>query len=374
MSVSSTVTVPFLDLARSFDEIRDDVLADFADAVERAAFVNGPAVADFEAAFARACGVEHCVGVSSGLDALRLALQAHEIGPGDDVLVPAMTFIATWEAVSQVGAVPIPVDISEHDYCLDLDAAQSAVDERTRCVVPVHLYGQMSHPEGLSQLAARGLTVIEDACQAHGATRGGRIAGSVGHTAAFSFYPSKNLGAAGDAGALVTSDKQLVTDIRALREHGQVRKYEHNFVGWTARLDAVQAAILSRKLPLLERWNEQRRLVAARYADAFAGVGDLVLPPVAEASSPVWHLYVVRTADPVGLGEHLAELGIGTGRHYPEAIHLSEAYRSLGHRAGAFPVAERLARDCLSLPMFPTLSEAQVGRVEDAVRSWFAGG
>jgi dTDP-4-amino-4,6-dideoxygalactose transaminase len=375
MSISSTGIVPFLDLGRSFDDIREDVLADVADALERAAFVNGPAVLEFEAAFARACGTEHCIGMSSGLDALRLALQASGVGPGDEVVVPAATFVATWEAVSQVGATPVPVDVSETDYCIDAGAAAAAFGERTRAIVPVHLYGQMADPAGLDKLASSdGPTVIEDACQAHGAARRGRRAGSVGTAAAFSFYPSKNLGAIGDAGALVTSDGALAERVRALREHGQRRKYEHTWIGWTARLDAIQAAVLLRKLPFLERWNDDRRRAATWYGQALEGMGDLVLPEVGEASIPVWHVYVVRTADPVGLGTFLRERGVETGRHYPEPIHLSEAYRALGHRPGAFPVAEALARECLSLPMFPGISEDQLERVARAIESWFADG
>jgi dTDP-4-amino-4,6-dideoxygalactose transaminase len=375
MSISSTGIVPFLDLGRSFDDIREDVLADVADALERAAFVNGPAVLEFEAAFARACGTEHCIGMSSGLDALRLALQASGVGPGDEVVVPAATFVATWEAVSQVGATPVPVDVSETDYCIDAGAAAAAFGERTRAIVPVHLYGQMADPAGLDKLASSdGPTVIEDACQAHGAARRGRRAGSVGTAAAFSFYPSKNLGAIGDAGALVTSDGALAERVRALREHGQRRKYEHTWIGWTARLDAIQAAVLLRKLPFLERWNDDRRRAATWYGQALEGMGDLVLPEVGEASIPVWHVYVVRTADPVGLGTFLRRRGVETGRHYPEPIHLSEAYRALGHRPGAFPVAEALARECLSLPMFPGISEDQLERVARAIESWFADG
>jgi dTDP-4-amino-4,6-dideoxygalactose transaminase len=374
MTISSTSSVPFLELTRSFEEIRDDVLADVADALDTAAFVNGPAVGEFEAAFAAYCGVDHCVGLASGLDGLRLALEACGVGAGDEVLVPAMTFVATWEAVSQVGAVPVPVDVTADDYGMDPGAAEAAIGERTRAALPVHLYGQMVDPAGIARLVGRGVTVVEDACQAHGAVRAGRTAGSVGAAGVFSFYPSKNLGAIGDAGALVTSDAELARRVRALREHGQLRKYEHTWVGWTARIDTIQAAVLLRKLRLLEGWNADRRRVAAWYGEELEGVGDLVLPRVAEDSEPVWHVYVVMTEDPDGLARHLGEHGVGTGRHYPEAPHLSEAYRSLGYRTGAFPVAERIGRQCLSLPMFPGLTEEQVQHVAGAARSWFASG
>jgi dTDP-4-amino-4,6-dideoxygalactose transaminase len=365
-------TVPFLDLPGSFAAIREDVLADLSDALGTCAFTNGPSVREFEDAFADYCGVGHCVGLGSGLDGLRLALQALDVGPGDEVLVPAMTFIATWEAVTQVGAVPVPVDVSPSDYNIDIAAAGDAVSARTRAIVPVHLYGQMADLRLLSRLAEKhGLAVVEDACQAHGASRGGIRAGSAGDAAAFSFYPSKNLGAMGDAGALVTSDSGLGNRVRALREHGQEEKNAHRWVGWTARLDTIQAAVLLRKLPLLDAWNVQRRAAAAWYAHALEGIGDLRLPGVAEDSAPVWHVYVVRTADPVGLARHLREGGIATGRHYPEPIHLSAAYHDLGYRPGAFPVTEDLARGCLSLPMFPGISESQLETVADGVRSWF---
>jgi dTDP-4-amino-4,6-dideoxygalactose transaminase len=240
--------------------------------------------------------------------------------------------------------------------------------------MPVHLYGQMADMRALRALAAqRRLTVLEDACQAHGAERQGLRAGSAGEVAAFSFYPGKNLGAAGDAGALVSNDGETAARVRALREHGQTAKYVHALEGWTARLDTIQALVLSHKLPLLDGWNEQRRAAAAFYEDGLDGVGDLRLPPVASGSDPVWHLYVVRTADPTALAIFLRERGIGTGRHYPDPVHLTEAYAHLGYRRGDFPVAEALSRECLSLPIFPGIDEAQLAAVVDGVRSYFDG-
>ena len=295
MHVRALTTVPFLDVPASFDGIRNDVLNDIAECLDAAAFTNGPAVAEFEAEFADYCAVEHCVGLSSGLDALRLALQALGVVPGDEVLVPAMTFVATWEAVSQVGATPVPVDISPSDYAIDLDAASGAVGPRTRAVLPVHLYGQMCDPQALSAFGARhDVLVVEDACQAHGARRDGVGAGTIGDAAAFSFYPSKNLGAIGDAGALVTRDAELATRVRALREHGQQRKYSHGEIGWTGRLDTIQALVLLRKLPLLESWNALRREAAGWYSRTLAGVGDLTLPQVVDGSEHTWHVYVGR--------------------------------------------------------------------------------
>lgn len=377
MSVQETaggVAVPFLDLASAHAPLKDAVLAEIAELFESGAFTNGPAVGRFEEAFAAYCGVDHCVGVGSGLDALRLGLLAMALEPGDEVVVPAGTFVATVEAVTQAGGVPALADVSDTDYCLDPSAAAAATGPRTRALMPVHLYGQMADMKALQLLAEEAdLALVEDACQAHGAEREGFRAGATGTAAAFSFYPGKNLGAAGDAGAVVTNDGELATRVRALREHGQTAKYVHALEGWTARLDTIQALVLSHKLPRLTDWNEQRRAAAAFYDEALAGVGDLRLPPTAPGSLPVWHLYVVRTADPTGLGHFLRERGIGTGRHYPEPVHLTDAYSSLGYRAGDFPVAEALSAECLSLPIFPGITEAQLASVVAGVRSFFDG-
>ncbi len=370
-----TTGVPFLDLRPSHDGLAEGILADIAALIESNAYINGPAVAEFERDFADFCGSPQAVGLASGLDALRLALLAAGLQPGDEVIVPAQTFVATLEAVTQAGGKPVLVEVRDDDYTLDVDAVEAAIGERTRAVLPVHLYGQMADMQGLAELSARhDLILLEDACQAHGATRDGLRSGTVGHAGAFSFYPGKNLGAMGDAGALVTADEQLASRIRALREHGQTRKYEHEWEGYTARLDTIQAAVLLRKLPLLADWNESRRAAARLYSEALAGVGDLILPAVAPGSEPVWHLYVVRTSDPVALADSLAERGIGTGRHYPQPVHLATAYAWLGHAEGDFAVAERLARESLSLPIYPGITEAQVGAVVEGVGHFFAGG
>jgi len=364
--------IPFLDLSLGIEPIREQILADIAEIFASGAFINGPAVREFEDEFATYCGVEHCVGLASGLDALRLALEALDLERGAEVLVPAMTFIATWEAVTQAGGIPVPVDVSADDYGIDLQAARASVGRRTRALVPVHLYGQMVDPVELNRLAdTHGLAVVEDACQAHGARRSGVGAGTVGDAAAFSFYPGKNLGAAGDAGALVTGDAQLAGRVRALREHGQAVKGTHLSVGWTARLDTVQAAVLLRKLPLLDRWNAERRAAADWYREALADVGDLVLPAVGDESVPVWHVYVVRTGDPLALGDHLRAHGVQTGRHYAEPPHLSGAYAGLGYEPGSFPVAEALAREVLSLPMFPGITRQQVETTAAAIADFF---
>ena len=369
------VTVPFLDLAPSHEDVAAPILAEIAALIESGSFTNGPQVARFEEAFAEFCGTAHCVGVGSGLDALRLALIASGLERGDEAIVPANTFVATVEAVTQAGGVPVLVDASETDDNIDPRAVEAAVSSRTRLVIPVHLYGQLADMRALGAIAnQRGLELISDACQAHGATRDGMGAGVASRAAAFSFYPGKNLGAMGDAGALTTDDAELASRVRALREHGQTRKYHHELEGWTSRLDTIQALVLLLKLPLLDNWNEDRRAAARYYLDSLDGVGDLRLPPVPEGSDPVWHLFVIRTARVEALQSFLAEQGIATGRHYPQPIHLTPAYESLGYRSGEFPVAEALSNEVLSLPIYPGIDEAQLDAVVAAVRAFFNGG
>jgi dTDP-3-amino-3,4,6-trideoxy-alpha-D-glucose transaminase len=368
--------VPFLDLEPPLENgVREAILADVAQLLETHTYTNGPQVEAFEEAFALYVGVRTCVGVASGLDALRLSLLARGIAPGDEVLVPANAFVATFEAVSQAGAVPVPVDVSENDFNVDVDAVAAAVGPRTRALVPVHLYGLPAPLARLRELAAsHGLGLLEDACQAHGAERDGLRAGAVGFAGAFSFYPSKNLGAAGDAGAVVTDDADVADAVRALREHGQSQKYVHVRQGYTARLDTIQAVVLLRKLPHLERWNEERRAAARFYGQALAGVGDLILPREPPGARHVWHLYVARTRYRDRLVAHLRERRIGTGLHYPEPPHLSAAYRHLGYGRGAFPVTERLAGEVFSLPIFPGISEGQLENVFAGVRDYYRRG
>lgn len=362
--------VPFLDLAPQHRGLKADILGDLADLLDSGAFTNGPAVAEFERQFAAYTGVQHCVGVANGLDALRLALIAGGLQRGEEVVVPALTFAATFEAVTQAGGIPVPVDVSLTDYNIDPAAAAAAIGRRTRFILPVHLYGQLAD---VASLQTFGVPLVEDACQAHGAARDGFRAGSAGVAAAFSFYPGKNLGAAGDAGALVTNDDELAEVVVALREHGQRAKYRHELEGYTARLDTVQAVVLLRKLPCLDGWNDERRQVAAQYGEALDGLGDLRLPPVPDGSEPVWHLYPVWTERPDALAAFLAERSVQTGRHYPEPPHLSAAYARFGWRPGAFPVAEDLAAHLLSLPIFPGMTTAQVDAVVRGVEEFFRG-
>jgi dTDP-4-amino-4,6-dideoxygalactose transaminase len=366
--------VPFVDLAPSNGAVKQRILVRVGETIDRGDFTNGQAVEVFERELADHLGRRHCVAVSSGLDALRLSLVASGLAPGAGVIVPAMTFAATFEAVIQAGGTPVVVDVAEGDYNLDVGATEVAAAEGATHLLPVHLYGQMADMRGLSSLAERhSLQIVEDACQAHGARRDGVAAGSAGRAAAFSFYPAKNLGAMGDAGALVTDDEVLAEHARALRVHGETRKYHHDFVGYTARMDTIQAIVLLEKLPLLEEWNRQRRAAARFYTDALAGLQGVHfrLPPEPAGSESVWHLYVVRTSNPQQLAAFLADRGIETGRHYPEPPHLTPAYRSLGFRPGDFPFAEALAHEGLSLPLYPGISEAQLLRVCEAVHDYF---
>lgn len=372
-SKGEQVAVPFLDLRPSHAPLKAALLEDLGRLIDTGAFTNGPDVAAFEEEFAAYCGADHCVGAASGLDALRMALTASGLQPGDEVILPANTFVATAEAVTQAGGTVVLADVRETDYNLDPQAAEAALTSRTRFLLPVDLYGQLADMRALSALAERhDLVIIEDACQAHGATRDGIGPGEAATAAAFSFYPGKNLGAFGDAGALVTGSADLAEIVRALREHGQRRKYHHDLIGWTSRLDTIQALALRHKLPQMPRWTAERRAAAAFYFERLEGVGDLTLPPVAPASEPVWHLFVTRTADPDALAAFLRERGIGTGRHYPQPVHLTDAYRHLGYTEGAFPVSEQIANSCLSLPIFPGMNEEQLASVVSAIEDYFA--
>jgi dTDP-4-amino-4,6-dideoxygalactose transaminase len=374
-TLANDTRVPFLDLGAIHRDLKDELLDSFSALIDSGAFINGPAVAEFERSFADYVGTTHAVGLASGLDALRLGLLAAGIQRGDEVLVPANTFVATLEAVTQAGGRPAIVDMSEVDWNMDVDAAEAAIGQRTRFLLPVHLYGQLADMRALVDIAERHeLTLIEDACQAHGAQRDGIRAGVSGRVSAFSFYPGKNLGAFGDAGALTTNDAELADVMQALREHGQRAKYEHEREGWTARLDTIQAIVLLAKLQRLDGWNEERGVIARHYLDRLESVGDLELPPVARDSSPVWHLFVVRTADPSAMAEFLRTRGIATSRHYPDAVHLTQAYGGLGYKPGAFPLAERHAERVLSLPIFPGMTIDDAEAVVAAVSAFFDGG
>ena len=361
-------SIPLVDLQAQYHSIQPEIDAAMRRVVESAQFIMGPDVAAFEAQFAAWCGAAHCVGVGSGTAALELVLRALGIGPGDEVITVAHTFIATAEAISAVGATPVFVDIDPLTYNLDPDAFAVAITARTRAVMPVHLYGQPADMSRIRAIAAQhDLAVVEDAAQAHGAMWAGTKVGGLGNAACFSFYPGKNLGAYGDAGAVVTNDAQLAAQVRSLRNHGRRSKYLHDQVGFGHRIDTLQAAILGAKLPFLTGWTEARRRLAARYDELLQYTG-LTLPYVAQAANPVWHLYVVRTPERDELLQDLEANGIGAGVHYPVPLHLQPAYAGLGYQKGSLPVTESVASTCLSLPLYPEMSEAQQDRVVAAVR------
>lgn len=388
--------IPFLDLVTPHRELEEEFVDVFREAIRSAAFIGGPQVEAFEHEFAAYCGTKHCVGVGSGTDALRFALMASGVGRGDAVVTVSHTFIATVEAISQAGAETEFVDIDERTYAMSPDALAAYLDEcpkdantgrplgrRTgkpiKAVVPVHLYGQVADIDAILKTAERhGLLVIEDACQAHGAEYRSeglwRRAGSIGKAAAFSFYPGKNLGACGEAGAVTTDDPALAQNVRMLRDHGQIRKYYHALEGYNGRIDAIQAAFLRIKLRHLNTWNNERRAAAVRYDALLSAVAtrppEIVTPFEPAWSRAVYHLYVIRTRERDALAEHLRTQGISTGLHYPVPVHLQNCYRGWGYRLGSLPVTEQVAAEILSLPMFPGLTEEQQGRVAAEIEAF----
>ena len=394
MSVSNSTpnSIPFLDLITPHVELEQELTAVFHKALRTGGFIGGPMVEDFEKAFAAFCDASHSVAVSSGTDALRFALMASGVKPGDVVVTVPHTFIATTEAISQAGALPEFVDIDERTYNLAPEKLQEFLEQQcardksgklisrrsgrpVTAVIPVHLYGQMADMDAILKLAEKhGLGVIEDACQAHGAECFSRKhnrwmkAGSMGRAAAFSFYPGKNLGACGEAGAVTTNDADLADKIKMVRDHGQAKKYYHDVEGYNGRLDAIQAGLLHAKLPYLAKWNAQRRERAAEYNRLLNSVDESVVPPYEPSwSRAVYHLYVVRTADREGLMDHLKKVGIGTGIHYPIPLHLQKAYAALNYHRGDLPVAEKAAAEIVSLPMFPQLTAEQQARVAEEI-------
>ena len=388
--------VPFLDLVTPHLELESELVAVFRKSLRTAGFVGGSVVEEFEKAFATFCDAGHCVAVSSGTDALRFALMASGVEPGDVVLTVPNTFIATTEAITQAGGLPEFIDIDEQTSNISVELLQQFIERqctrdasgklvslrsgrRVSAVVPVHLYGQMADMDSILRLASQyDLIVVEDACQAHGAEYFSRKlnrwmkAGSMGRAAAFSFYPGKNLGACGEGGAVTTNDPALAGAVKRLRDHGQVKKYYHDMEGYNGRMDAIQAGLLHAKLPHLTGWNAQRRERAVEYNGLLTGNGALILPYEPSWSRAVYHLYVIRTSDREGLMNHLKMANIGTGIHYPIPLHLQKAYASLNYGQGDFPVAERIAAEIVSLPMFPQLTARQQCRVAEEVLAFAA--
>ena len=368
------MTIPLVDIRTQYQSLKQQIDEAMSRVIDSASFVGGREVDAFEEEFAAYCEVSACVGVGNGTDALRLALAAIGIGPGDEVITVAHTFIATVEAIWATGAQPVLVDIRPDTMLMDPDALREAIGSRTKAVIPVHLYGQ---PCDMSEICAiarsRGVRVIEDAAQAHGARWRGRRVGSFGDAACFSFYPGKNLGAFGDAGAVVSSNRSFIQQIRMLANHGRREKYVHETAGTNSRLDALQAAILRVKLRSLDRWNERRRRIAAMYAEGLRGLDGLTieLPHVTEDAEPVWHLFVVRTPDRQGFAEHLGAHGIATGVHYPVPLHRQPAWsRRFGHPV--LPATEAAAARVVSLPIFPEMTRGQIDLVVRAVASYAA--
>ena len=364
------IKVPFLDLRAHHEAQMPEFLAAIQEVIEASAFAGGPYVARFEDDFAAYCGARHAAGVGNGTDALWLALLALGVGPGDEVITVPSTFMATAEAISYCGARPVFVDIEETTYTMDPSLLESAITPRTKAIIPVHLFGQVADMDPILNIAAKhGLPVIEDACQAHGATYRDRIAGSIGIAGCFSFYPGKNLGAFGEAGATTTSDPDLYRKICTLRDHGQSKKYYHSMVGWNGRMDGIQAAVLKIKLRGLKSATELRREHAAQYDRELAEVEEVVRPVEASGRKHVYHIYAIRTPSRDAVMRDLADAGVATGIHYPVPVHLQECYAGLGHRPGSFPVAEKCAREFLSLPMFPELMPEQVSYVVRALKN-----
>ncbi len=362
--------IPFVDLKALHAPIAADLSAAIERVMRNTAFIQGAEVKAFEDAFAAYLGAAHCVAVNSGTAALHLALLGLGIGPGDEVITVAHTFIATSEAISAVGAKPVFVDVDPASYTMDPAKAEAAITPRTRAILPVHLYGNVADMDALLALAEKhNLLLIEDACQAHGARYKGRKAGGMGIAGCFSFYPGKNLGACGEGGAMVTNDGALAAKVRMLREHGSLQKYVHRIPGYNFRMEGIQGAVLAVKLPHLDGWNERRRMIARRYSERLAGQS-VVVPAEQPGVQHIYHLYVIQTEDRDGLKDHLAQCGIETGLHYPIPLHLQEAYASLGYRPGDFPVTEELARRILSLPMYPDMPLEAVDYVCDAILGW----
>jgi dTDP-4-amino-4,6-dideoxygalactose transaminase len=363
--------IPFLDMQTPYRELQSELDKAYHRVMESGWYVMGEELNTFENEFAAYCGVMHCVGVGNGLEALHLILRAYGIGEGDEVIVPSNTYIATWLAVSYAGAVPVPVEPVENSYNLDPERVESAITSRTRAILPVHLYGLLADIDPLLTLANKyDLKVIEDSAQAQGALYKGRLSGNLGHAAGFSFYPGKNLGALGDAGAVVTNDDKLAEKVRILRNYGSKVKYYNDVKGYNSRLDEMQAAFLRVKLKHLNEWNTRRTRIAAAYLDSLAGLPDLILPSVLDSTKPIWHIFPIRHSKRDDLQDYLKNKGVDTLIHYPVPPHLSRAYLDLNMPKGTFPIAERIASSELSLPIGPHLSLDEARYIVDCIRSY----
>jgi len=366
------MNIPFLDLRSQFLQIKPEILDAIEGVLDSSSFILGKKVTEFEQAFAEAHEVEHCVGVSSGTDGNHLALWALGIQPDSEVIIPANTFIATAWGATLCGAKPVFVDCNPESYNIDPLKIEGAISPATKAIVAVHLYGQSADMDPLHKIAtAHGLHLVEDCAQAHLTTYKGKKVGGFGVLSSFSFYPGKNLGAYGEAGAVTTNDSKLTRNIKMLRDHGSERKYYHEMYGHNYRMEAIQGAVLGVKLKYLDKWTNRRHAIAARYTSLLSGVGDIVAPKEMSYGKHVYHLYVIQTGSRDKLQKHLSEKGVSTGLHYPVPLHLQKCFAHLGYKKGDFPATEQLAERCLSLPMYPELKDDQIEYVVDCVKGFF---
>lgn len=369
----SSVKVPFLDLKAHHDPIRHEVMAAMNAVIDENAFAGGKFVTKFEEEYAKFCEAKFCVGVANGTDSLWFSLLAMGVGPGDEVITVPMTFLATAEAITYAGAKPVFVDINDKTFTIDVTKIEAAITPRTKAIMPVHLFGQCADMDPIMEIARRHkLLVIEDAAQAQGSKYKGRLAGSIGDAGSFSFYPGKNLGAWGEAGAITTNDAALREGMQMYREHGQKKKYYHDVVGWNGRMDGIQAAVLSVKLKYLNQANNGRRRVAARYNQLLAGLPGVALPVEVDYAHHIYHVYAVRVAQRDTILKQMGERGVSCGIHYPVPVHLQNAYANLGHKRGDFPVSEACADSFLSFPMFPELTDQQIETVATEFKTCLA--
>jgi dTDP-4-amino-4,6-dideoxygalactose transaminase len=366
------MNVPLVDLKKQYQNIKPEIDAAIQDVINNTAFILGKAVSEFETAFAKAHNVKHCIAVGSGTDALHAMLWAAKIGPGDEVITVPFTFIATVEAISLVGAKPVFVDIDPKTFTMDPAKLEAAITPRTKAILPVHLYGQAAEMDRIGEIAKKhNIILFEDAAQAHLAKFKGKSIGEFGLATGFSFYPGKNLGAYGEGGGVITNDDAFALRIRQLRDHGQSEKYKHQFWGHNYRMDGIQGAVLGVKLKHLAAWTERRREIAAIYTKRLTGIPGLVLPHEAAGAYHVYHQYSLSTSRRNDLQKFLADKGIATGLHYPLSLHMQDAYKDLGYPRGAFPVSEKAADECISLPLFSEMTEEQISHVTDQVRAFF---
>jgi len=366
------MNVPFLNLKIQYDSIKDEINNAIQDVINKTAFAGGPFVSEFEENFKKYCQTKFAIGNANGTDALWLPLIALGVGPGDEVITTPNTFVATVEAIILSGAKPVFVDVVDGTYSMDPKLLQKAITKKTKAIIPVHIFGQVCDMDPILETAKKhNLYVIEDACQAHGAEYKGKRAGSMGNAAAFSFYPGKNLGAYGEAGATVTNDEKIAEKMKIFRDHGQGQKYYHDMFGWNARMDGIQGAILNVKLKHLDKWNEGRRKNAALYNKQLSGIDKIKMPIEASYSKHVYHIYAIRYKERDKMMDFLKDKGIGVGIHYPVPVHLQKAYKNLGYKKGDFPVAEKSADEFVSLPMFSELTEEQINYTTEQVNAYF---